>query len=587
MGPLTRPCIPGSRTCILASYTYLASAPTWPGRPEASHASSTPLSLNCRTSSGSKYLVTFRSSLRPFLLLVLRTKSLAVACALAGSNGRNLIDLSSGSPGTVLQRSNTSESVACPCVWMRRSVSNLRQQLAISFLPIPQMNDDLPERINHGDQPSHTVQRRSRHGTVTQHMSSPPRQHGIQRTDGIGRAQHCTRVDRLHQPRTGHEETRVHAPSGRRDNLSAAAEDSLISQLDIGDLELGVTNRLLAQRSLPRAPAETLSDTDVGTHVFRSGSPDVAGGEEVVAVVLGEEGADFSYGVLDGDFAGFNVLGDTVVQRFGDHGDLVLLVWALQSQGPHVLHSPPPSPANIFGSSLGLIGSTAILKTLSKKFSRWHSRDRHIVSALSNPNIRNRPVYHVLFIFDTTRPNALKLLASEVLKSLLRSAYLGGQARAKELGADQTQKLLRITLELTWLQDGVTVELVNRLHDEMHEAPPRAFLLRFPEEQLNATLPFSGVDFFNDMLELEICVRRRELEFQNQAIHFVDQNSVCVCTPSTTSTTRTTPSARRIEAATSSAKLTSRDIGEDLTESPRSRSSMWLLLFAQVVGLRD
>ncbi|KAI6875639.1 hypothetical protein KC323_g101 [Hortaea werneckii] len=43
------------------------------------------------------------------------------------------------------------------------------------------------------------------------------------------------------------------------------------------------------------------------------------------------------------------------------------------------------------------------------------------------------------------------------------------------------------------------------------------------EEQLNATLPFSGVDFFNDMLELEICVRRRELEFQNQAIHFVDQ----------------------------------------------------------------
>ncbi|KAI6875640.1 hypothetical protein KC323_g100 [Hortaea werneckii] len=114
--------------------------------------------------------------------------------------------------------------------------------------------------------------------------------------------------------------------------------------------------------------------------VFWSTSEDVAGGEEVVAVVLGEEGADFSYGVLDGDFAGFNVLGDTVVQRFGDHGDLVLLVW------------------------------------------------------------------------DKTRPNALKLLASEVLKSLLRSAYLGGQARAKELGADQTQKLLRITLELTWLQ---------------------------------------------------------------------------------------------------------------------------------------
>lgn len=76
--------------------------------------SNMPVSLNCFMISGSTYLLTVTSSARPFLLLVLRTKSLAVACAEAGSRGRSLMLLSSGSPGTMLHRSNTSERVAAP-----------------------------------------------------------------------------------------------------------------------------------------------------------------------------------------------------------------------------------------------------------------------------------------------------------------------------------------------------------------------------------------------------------------------------------------------------------------------------------------
>src|SRR5271170_6558519 len=78
--------------------------------------SSTPLSLRPFHSSGSKNLLTVTSSARPFLLLVLRTKSLAAACGLAISSGRSFTSRSSGSPGTTSHLSKTKLTVACPCV---------------------------------------------------------------------------------------------------------------------------------------------------------------------------------------------------------------------------------------------------------------------------------------------------------------------------------------------------------------------------------------------------------------------------------------------------------------------------------------
>jgi hypothetical protein len=87
--------------------------------------SSTPLSFRLLNSSGSRNLLMVTSSARPFLLLVLSTKSLASACAVAGSRGRNLISLSSGSPGTMDHRSKTRERETWPWVWIYRVVSDM------------------------------------------------------------------------------------------------------------------------------------------------------------------------------------------------------------------------------------------------------------------------------------------------------------------------------------------------------------------------------------------------------------------------------------------------------------------------------
>jgi len=94
------------------------------------------------TNSSSKYLDTAIWSPRPFLRLVFRTKSRASACPDAGSSGLSLILVSVGSPvrinhqtistnkirgngpGTIDQWSNTCRQNACPCVAVRRSVSN-------------------------------------------------------------------------------------------------------------------------------------------------------------------------------------------------------------------------------------------------------------------------------------------------------------------------------------------------------------------------------------------------------------------------------------------------------------------------------
>lgn len=87
--------------------------------------SSTPLSFKFLNNSGSRNLLIVTSSARPFLLLVLSTKSRASACAVAGSRGRSLISLSSGSPGTMDQRSKTSERETWPCVWICGLLANV------------------------------------------------------------------------------------------------------------------------------------------------------------------------------------------------------------------------------------------------------------------------------------------------------------------------------------------------------------------------------------------------------------------------------------------------------------------------------
>lgn len=85
--------------------------------------SNTPPSFNPFHNSGSKNFPTLTSPLNPFRRRVLTTKSLAVAPTPAISSGRSLISRSSGSPGTTLHLSKTKATLACPCVWIRTSVS--------------------------------------------------------------------------------------------------------------------------------------------------------------------------------------------------------------------------------------------------------------------------------------------------------------------------------------------------------------------------------------------------------------------------------------------------------------------------------
>ena len=82
------------------------------------HTGTRPTSFKFLNNSGSRNLLTETSSARPFLLLVLSTKSRASDCAVAGSRGRSVTSLSSGSPGTMDQRSKTRDKETWPCVWI-------------------------------------------------------------------------------------------------------------------------------------------------------------------------------------------------------------------------------------------------------------------------------------------------------------------------------------------------------------------------------------------------------------------------------------------------------------------------------------
>lgn len=78
----------------------------------------------------SKNLLMDTSWLRPFRLRVFIMNSLARCVAGWGSNGRIIILLSNGSPGTICQWWKTDKQNACPCVCVRRSVSKPNESMA-------------------------------------------------------------------------------------------------------------------------------------------------------------------------------------------------------------------------------------------------------------------------------------------------------------------------------------------------------------------------------------------------------------------------------------------------------------------------
>ena len=100
------------------------------------HPSKIPLSLKLLNSSGSKNLLIVTSSARPLRRRVLRTKSRAVARAEAGSRGRSLTSRSSGSPGTMDQRSKTRETVDWPWVWIYIEKNDYNNQMISVYIKL-------------------------------------------------------------------------------------------------------------------------------------------------------------------------------------------------------------------------------------------------------------------------------------------------------------------------------------------------------------------------------------------------------------------------------------------------------------------
>lgn len=196
------------------------------------------------------------SSARPFLLLVLSTKSRASACAVAGSRGRSVTSLSSGSPGTMDQRSKTRDKETWPCVWIYMIISTFISKFD-SLATYPQISLE-PERVDDWNESPHVVKWRTSNWLVLQHVASPSGKHCVQIALGFRRTSHAAGVDGLHQPWVRHEETRVARSSTSRNDLTATTENSLRCQLDVGYTELCVTNRLLTQRSFTCRPAEAL-----------------------------------------------------------------------------------------------------------------------------------------------------------------------------------------------------------------------------------------------------------------------------------------------------------------------------------------
>mmetsp|Transcript_36568 Transcript_36568/g.97749 ORF Transcript_36568/g.97749 Transcript_36568/m.97749 type:complete len:235 (+) Transcript_36568:52-756(+) len=116
------------------------------------------------------------------------------------------------------------------------------------------------ERVDGGQVGLDRVERRTRLWCVLHHVATPPRQHRKDRGHDVGRRLDLQLHHRLHQPRGRHEERRVRHPPRRRDDLAAAAVNGLRGDGRVEDLELGVADRLVAQRALAAAPLEALDD---------------------------------------------------------------------------------------------------------------------------------------------------------------------------------------------------------------------------------------------------------------------------------------------------------------------------------------
>jgi hypothetical protein len=141
-----------------------------------------PLALIAIIVSSSRYLLTAILSLKPFLLLVLSTRSLASDWPVAGSDGRI---------GRITR--NDRPMIECH---LRESLAHCRcTQIRLE-----------PVRIQHGDEGFDGVQWRTRFGGVASDVPSTTGEDGVHCRNAVGRRLHLDVVHRLEKAWSGLEQ---------------------------------------------------------------------------------------------------------------------------------------------------------------------------------------------------------------------------------------------------------------------------------------------------------------------------------------------------------------------------------------------
>ena len=205
------------------------------------------------------------------------------------------------------------------------------------------------ERVDDGYKGREHVQRRARARPFGSDMAASPAEYSVNGRDAIDGRHDLNRVHWLHEAWRGHQEGGVGDAPRSGDDLAAAALDGLGRDRRVEHLKLDVAHRFVAQRPLPRGPAEALQNVladraeqllvhlrgqrvvhkHIGPARVRREAPHGARSEQIPAVFGLEELAQPLAIPADIDGAALDVFGETLFERLGDHRELGAPVRAL------------------------------------------------------------------------------------------------------------------------------------------------------------------------------------------------------------------------------------------------------------------
>ncbi|GIX64352.1 phosphatidylinositol 4-phosphate 5-kinase 1, putative [Babesia caballi] len=192
------------------------------------------------------------------------------------------------------------------------------------------------------------VERRAGLGKVLEHVAATAGENGVGGGDAVRRAGDLSKDNGLHEARRGEQKSAVDGTPRSGDYLTSTAHGGVRGNLSVDELELGVAERLLDERTLLAGPVEALDES--GAHAADGGFDRIAGQNvveqdvgarvDVPVVLLHEEVRELAWRHGGVDETLVDGRGDALLERLRDETEAVHLVLGLGvALGGRLLHN--------------------------------------------------------------------------------------------------------------------------------------------------------------------------------------------------------------------------------------------------------